>query len=373
MGMYGSSAPPPPDYTPVAEASAESAKLSFQLGKEQLAWAKEQYGKDNEIIGKVVDAAIARQDQNDEAALADRQRYEEVYQPLEDKLVQEAEDFSSPERQEMRAGQASAAVAQQFDAQRRAAAQNLEAYGVDPSSTRYAALDMGTRVQQAAAQAGAANQSREQTETMGRAMRSEAINVGRGYPGQIAGTYGTALQSGNSAVNSTLGGTASGAATMGTGAQWTGMGNQALGTWGNTLNMGYNNQMQQYQANQQSSSGLGSLAGAVLGAAGNAGGFAALFEDGGAVPEGATPGGNVPSTASPSNGKAIDDVPARLTAGEFVVPKDVMSWKGEEFFQKLIDSSRKAKPQASAQPEYAIMPPQAPTFSSRPAGAIPTR
>lgn len=378
MGMYGAEAPPPPDYSAVAEASAESAKLSFELGKEQLEWAKEQYGKDNEIISKVVDAALARQAQNDEAALSDRRRYEDVYQPLEDKLVQEAQDFASPERIEQRAGAASAEVAQQFDAQRRAATQNLEAYGVDPTSTRYAALDMGSRVQQAAAQAGAANTSRDQTETMGRAMRSEAINVGRGYPGQIAGTYGTALQSGNAAVNSQLGGTASGAATMGTGAQWTGMGNQGLNTWGNTLNMGYNNQMQQFQANQQSSSGLGGLFGSVLGAAGNAGGFGALFAglaEGGAVEAapGATSGGYIPASASPTQGKAIDDVPAMLTAGEFVIPKDVMNWKGEEFFQKLIDGSRKAKPQATAKPEYAIMPPQAPTFTSRPAGAIPTR
>lgn len=371
--MCGSDAPPPPDYSAIAAASEESAKMSFELGKEQLAWAKEQYGKDSAIISKVVDAALARQAQNDEAALSDRQRYEEVYQPLEDKLVKEAEDYSSPERMEQKAGEASAEVAQQFDAQRRAAAQNLEAYGVDPTSTRYAALDMGSRVQQAAAQAGAANNAREQTETMGRAMRSEAINVGRGYPGQIAGTYGTALQSGNAAVNSAIGGTASGAATMGTGNQWVNSGNQGLNTWGNTLNMGYNNQMQQFQANQQSSSGLGGLFGSVLGAAGNAGGFANLFAEGGAVPENVTPGGNVPTSASPTGGKAIDDVPARLTAGEFVVPKDVVSWKGEEFFQKLIDGSRKSKPQASAQPEYAIMPPQAPTFSSRPAGAIPTR
>jgi hypothetical protein len=370
--MCGSDAPPPPDYSEIAEASAESAKYSFALGMEQLDWAKEQYASDRSVIDLVVSQAMNRQEQNDEAALADRKRYEGIYQPLEDRMVQDANDYASPERQELEAGKASAEVAQQFDAQRRAAAQNLEAYGVDPSSTRYAALDMGSRIQQAAAQAGAANQARTQTDAMGRALRSEAINVGRGYPGQVAGTYATALQSGNSAANAALAGTASGAATMGTGAQWQGTGNQALGTWGNTLNMGYQNQMAQFNANQSSSSGLGGLLGAGLGAIGSAGGIGAFFEDGGAVPEGATPGGNVPSQASPSGGKAIDDVPAMLTAGEFVIPKDVMSWKGEEFFQKLIDGSRKAKPQASAKPEYAIMPQQAPTFASRPERALPT-
>lgn len=381
--MCGSDAPPPPDYSELAASSEQAAEYNFQLGIEQLAWAKEQYGKDSEIITKVVDAALARQAVNDEAAARDRARYEEIYQPLEDRAAQDALDYSSPERQEIEAGKASAEVASQFDAQRRAAAQNLESFGVDPSSTRYAALDMGSRIQQAAAQAGAANQARAQTDAMGRALRSEAINVGRGYPGQVAGTYGTALQSGNAAVNSALSGTASGASTMGTNMQYQGLGMQGQGNTANIMNSSYNNQLAQFNANQQASSGLGSLFGATLGAAGNAGGFGALFaglEKGGAVempsgaiPTGATPGGNVPQSASPTNGKAIDDVPAMLTAGEFVIPKDVMSWKGEEFFQKLIDGSRKAKPQASAKPEYAIMPPQAPTFSSRPDGAIPTR
>jgi hypothetical protein len=68
-------------------------------------------------------------------------------------------------------------------------------------------------------------------------------------------------------------------------------------------------------------------------------------------------------------GKAIDDVPARLTAGEFVIPKDVLSWKGEEFFQKLIEGSRKSKPGAPAQPQRGAIPAEAPTFRSR--SAIP--
>ena len=193
-------------------------------------------------------------------------------------------------------------------------------------------------------------------------MRSEAINVGRGYPGQIAGTYATALQSGNSAANSTLANTATGASTMGTGTQWQGLGNQSLGGWTNALNSGYNAQLGQFNANQQASSGIGGLLGMGLGFASNAGW---AFEDGGAVPE-VTPGGKIPPSASPTRGAAIDDVDAKLTAGEFVMPKDVVQWKGEEFFQKVIDQSRKSKPQAPAQPQYAIAPAGNPTFSSRP-------
>jgi len=364
-------APKPPDYTAVAEASEKAAEFSFNLGKEQLAWAQRQYASDREILDKVVSAALVRQDTNDAAALRDRQRYERIYQPLEDDAAREAKEFASVDRQEYEMGRAASTVGQQFDQARKAALQNLESYSIDPSSTRFAALDLGTRVQQAAAQAGAANMARGQTENIGRALRSEAINVGRGYPGQVAGTYATALQSGNSAANTQLAGTASGAGTMGTGTQWNQQGVGALGTWGNTLNMSHQNAIDTFNANQQASSGIGGLLGAGLGFASNMG-FA--FEKGGAVPEappGATPGGNVPLAASPSGGRAIDDVDARLTAGEFVMPKDVVTWKGEEFFQKLIEQSRKSKPAAPAQPQPMAVPAnRMPTFNSRPA-ALP--
>ena len=44
---------------------------------------------------------------------------------------------------------------------------------------------------------------------------------------------------------------------------------------------------------------------------------------------------------SPTGGDAIDDVPANLTAGEFIIPKDIVEWKGKEYFYKLMAQSRK--------------------------------
>lgn len=359
--MGGKSDPPdPPDYSQIAEASEKAAEYSFTLGKEQLAWAKDKYAQDMKIADTVIAAALDRQKLNDQFARDDRRRYEQIYQPLEDRLAAEAIDYSTPERANLDAARAQAEVAQQFNAARQRALENLQGFGVDPSSLRYAALDRGANIQQAAAEAAAGNQSRQQTEAVGRALRSEAINVGRGYPGQIAGTYGTALQSGNQGLNSALATTASGANTMGTGLQWQGAGVNALGTWGNALNTGYQNELSSWQAAQNASSGIGGLLGTGLGIA------ASFLEDGGKVGD----GGNVPMEASPSRGKAIDDVPARLTAGEFVVPKEAVSWYGERHFQKLIETARKEKEQAPAKPEYAIAPPEKPTFQSR-SSALP--
>ena len=63
----------------------------------------------------------------------------------------------------------------------------------------------------------------------------------------------------------------------------------------------------------------------------------------------ATTGGFVSQDLSPSNGGQTDDVPAQLNAGEFVIPKDVAAWKGQEFFYKLMAGSRKMRAMAGSQ------------------------
>lgn len=447
MGLFKKDPPPPPDFSPIANASAASSAQAFKLGEDQLAWAKEQYAQDRATTNQVVQADLEAQRQNQANAQADRARYQQTFQPLEDQLAKEAQDYASPERKQLEMGRAQATVSQQFDASRANAQRDLEAFGVNPASTRFAALDIGTRTQQAAAGAGAGNQASQMVDATGRALRSEAINVGRGYPGQIAGTYNTALAAGSGAVNSNLATTASGANTMGTAPQYMGIGQSALGVWGNTLNTGYQNQLAYTKGVNSMSSGLGALAGAAAGF-----GSKAFFASGGAVPElpgvgsgsdspqrqdykndkpysdqhfyvipaidpsgrrmapdkamkhffhtglhhgvytnpadahqaaqqpdyhmqlrrgyayggmayadgGETPPGPVPTSASPSGGSAVDDVPANLTSGEFIIPKDVTQWKGEEFFQKMIEQSRKAKQGAVAKPTTGAVPTGAP-------------
>jgi hypothetical protein len=72
----------------------------------------------------------------------------------------------------------------------------------------------------------------------------------------------------------------------------------------------------------------------------------------------AAEGGMIPEEMSPSGDAVTDDIPAQgptgaiqLDGGEFVVPEDVVRWKGEEFFQRTIESSRKKRQEAPAKPE----------------------
>jgi len=357
-------APAAPDYSGVAAANEKSANLAYQLGQDQLAWAKEQYGKDSATYNRIVDSFLSDQDESSANAAKDRAFYEQNFQPLEKDLAKDAATYDTPERRQQQMGAAQEQVANQFNAQRDNAQKELEAYGIDPSSTRYAALDTGTRAAQAAAQAAAGTAANNRVEDTGRALRSEAINVGRGYPGQIAQSYGTANQMGSSAGAATGQATTIGSNTMGTPGSYFQQQNTALGNWGNTLNMSYQNQLDRFKANQSASSGWGS-------ALGLAGGLLTKaipgLADGGAIPDPREVGA-IPDHMSPSGGASKDDVPANLNVGEFVIPDDVVNWFGEKHMYGLIDKATKereeAKQSSGAIPEYGPPAPGAPQLQS---------
>jgi hypothetical protein len=363
--------PPPPDYTPVAQGQIESAQLAAQVAREQLQWAKDQYADNKEVTQKVIDKAFATQDAESAAAAADRKRYQDKFQPQEDALIADANKYGSVSYQEQEAGRAAATTNSQIDAARQGAVADLESYGIDPSQTRSAAMDLGIRVAQGAASAGAANAGREQAINRGMATRSEAINVGRGYGSQIAQTYGTALAAGNQAVNAGLATTASGAATMGTAPGWQGIAGQSMLGAADTMTKDYNNQYKSWQSQTANAGGtgaaIGTVAGGIIGAyfgaptvGAAAGGALGRYTErgyaeggrinkdvqveqaqaiptpqgGGPVPE-RGPVEGVPAAISPSGGNATDDVRIKVNVGELVLPEDVVAWKGEEFFHKM--------------------------------------
>lgn len=329
----GSKAPDPPDLGPLAEGSAESAQIAQDTALEQLAWAREQDTMNRELLNRVVSSQEAVQGETLKNAQTDRRRYEQIYQPLEDTLTKEFQDYNTPERQGLERGRAIADVNTQFDAARRNALQRLESFGVDPSQTRNAALDLGTRVQQAAAQASAASNATRNTEATGRALRAEALNIGKGYPSNVAGSYGQALAAGNSAVGNANQTTSTSANALQGANSYLGTSIQGFGQAGNTMNQGYQNQLSQFNANQEATTGMLSAVG----------GIAGMFMADGGRPGDRRKGITIDNDTGlidegPTDGSGIDDqVPIMASVDEYVIPADVVRKKGVEFFDKLVE------------------------------------
>ncbi|KKK95029.1 hypothetical protein LCGC14_2676890, partial [marine sediment metagenome] len=194
--MCCSDPPPPPDLGPMAEASTEVARIAQETQREQLAWAREQDTMNRATLQTVLDVQLPAMQDQFENAREDRERWENVFRPLEDQFIAEAQAYDTPERREEYRARATAGVTQAFDASRRNALQRLEGYGIDPSESRSQALDIGVRTAQAAATAGAASQSDVRVEERGRQLRGQAIQLGRGLPGQVGAQYSGAVGAG---------------------------------------------------------------------------------------------------------------------------------------------------------------------------------
>lgn len=333
--------PPAPDLGPAAEASEAVARMQQETAREQLAWAREQYTSNRALLDEVLEVQMPAMREQYQQARSDRERYETMFRPMEDQFVQEAQEYDTPERREQMRGSAIADVNTQFDAQRRNALQRLEGYGVDPSQTRNAALDIGVRTQQAMAQAQAATGSDRRVEDTGRALRSDAINMGRGALSNAAGFYNQAVGSGSQGVGNANATTSTGAGAIQSSLGFSGQALQGYGQNANIQSQGFQNQLGAYNAQQAATagmmSGIGSIVGLGLKDGGEVDGDAVLPADGrGAIPYSRGKGGHVDTGMG--DGSGIDDnVPAMLSDGEFVIPADVVRKKGEEFFERLLE------------------------------------
>lgn len=321
--MCCSSPPPPPDLSGVSAASEEVARMAQQTAQEQLAWAREQDTMNRQTLNRVLNVQLPAMEDQFANARVDRARWESQFRPFEDQFVQEARNYDTPDRRDRAMGGAIADVASQFDATRRGALQRLESYGVDPSQTRNSALDVGVRTAQAAAQAGAATGARNRIEDVGRSLRSDVVNLGRGALSNVASSYGQSVAAGQAGIggaNQTTGTSAQ--ALQGAGG-YMGQALQGYGQSADIQNAGFQNTMQGWNAQQQQSAGM------IQGLGTAAGMFLA---DGGEV----DPKGMVDTGLG--DGSGIDDtVPALVSDGEYVIPADVVRRKGEEFFDKLLE------------------------------------
>lgn len=327
MGGKGK-APAPPDLSGLIAASKEQAQLFANQAAEELKWAKEQQAFNADILERVLGVQLPMMEEQLRQATLDRERYEEIYQPLEDNLVKEFSEYDTPERREQEAAAQIADTRQAFEAQRANAEAQLEGYGLDPSQYRKNALDRPLLAAEAATAAMAGNAGRKQVENLGRALRTEAINIGRGYPGQVAQTQALTNQTGQGALQGGWGNTAAGVSALQGAQAYGNMGMAGFNQAGNMMNQGYQNQLAQWNANASADAamwqGIGQLAGAGMGAYG-------MINFGGGGEE----GGAVPGDLSPVPGPT-DTIPAMLAPDEYVIPADVVKRKGTEFFDKLL-------------------------------------
>lgn len=252
-----------PDYTPMANASEESARIMGELGQQQLDFAKQQYAESKPLIDRVVQSQINSQDELTRQAADYYDYYTQTFRPVEEGLVAEANTFNTRAYQDRVASQAAADAGLAFGNTRAATDRAMMSMGINPNSGAYQSMNKRAALGLAANEASASTSARNLASDMAWARKMDVTGLGRNLPGASTGAYSAAVSAGNSAAGNTstagnayMSGLNAGASTIGTG-----LGQQLSG-----LSSILNSQTQ--WAMDNNSSFLGNLGGLVGAAAG---------------------------------------------------------------------------------------------------------
>jgi hypothetical protein len=260
--MGKKSNPPPPDYQPLANASAEAARIQAELGQAQLDFAKEQYAANAPTLQAIAQGQIDAQSQQMTQAKDYYDYQVDTFRPLEKGLVADAQRFNTDAYRDQMASRAAADSGRAFGVSRAQNERASASMGVNPNSGRFAGMNAASGLQQAASRANAMTGARTQAEQMGYARKLDAAGLGRGLAGASTAAYGGATNAGSQAgINAqSAGNTYMQGMGMGAGTYAAGQNMQIQG-----LSSVLNNQTQTYINTQDSL--LGDIGGLMGGAA----------------------------------------------------------------------------------------------------------
>lgn len=254
----------------------QAALMNAKTGEDWLKFARDAYGTQTErqkpidaLANEVTQQQLGISKDQRQLAADAHQRYVEKFQPLQDKFIETAENWDTPEKEAAAAASARADIASNVANVKAQNVRQMTAMGLNPSSGRWAGIDRATDLATAVSSAGAENGARNLVKQQGLALRGQAINLGNGLPVQANAATGLGLNAGTGATNITNAANAQALSAypiMSQGFQgaMTGYSNQA-----NILQNQYNSQLQAWQAEQSQNNammggifgGIGKLAG----------------------------------------------------------------------------------------------------------------
>lgn len=186
----------------LAAQADRATELSYELGQEQLAFAKKQYEEMAPLAKRVAESQISAQD---EQLRQGRDYYDyqvETFRPLEKGLVRQAEEFDTAAYREQLASQAAADAARAFESTQAQTTRGLALRGVTPGSGNAMAMANQNALANASMRAGASTGTRERALQLGWAKKLDAAGLGRNLAGASTAAYAGATNAGTAGLNS---------------------------------------------------------------------------------------------------------------------------------------------------------------------------
>ena len=312
-----------------AQLSREISGVATQYAGQVFNWANSTLAPNqaltNQAVGMFQNAAATQFGVASETA----NQYQELSPQALANLGTQANTYNSAARQQFAAGQAEANSLQGSQAGITNAEQTLQGFGINPNSGMYGELEESQKAAAGAAAAASGTQAAQNVQQTGLGLQAQYVNALQQLPGQSANAAAAGIGAETGAANTQFGNTAVSANALDAS-------NPFLSSAQNISSEGTGGTSTGGSTQQSTSSNATNTNVPIVTT------HYSGLKSGGAIPDGsdATTGGFVSRHLSPSGGGQTDDIPARLNADEFVIPKDVTKWYGHKTFQDMIKKAR---------------------------------
>ncbi|CUR74766.1 hypothetical protein [Achromobacter phage CF418P1] len=276
MGCMSTEVKQDPAVGRAQEANAQIGMRAQDLAERNFEWNQQLTEQFAPIYQGLLNNALGEANKNAQRGDDQWNQYKSVFQPIENKMAEEAMNYDSPEEIARREGLAAATVGRQFDNTQAQTSREMARMGVSPTSSLGSTAMTDQANARALATAGAVNKERNDTKLLGMSLRENAARFGRNQTGTGIAASQAALQAGNSATG-VMGAQSAQGNAAGTGQGLLGTASGAFNSMGQ---MGLNQMQMQQNANSASQAGLGSLLGTGLMAGAMAFSSKELKEDG---------------------------------------------------------------------------------------------
>lgn len=344
-------APKPPDTSRYSQGMENMSQQMQTWAADMYSRGQQEWQQLSDWSGQVMGMTLPAMEDSFSWAKEQRDRFDEHVMPQMQSLFSEAELYASKAEEDRQRGAAIQDVKSASEAQREAQQRQLEGYGIDPSETRYAALDKQAGVAEAAMSALAANQAGERTKQIGRDLRSEAIGVGSQFLSDAAQSYQTGSYMGASGLGSASGATSAGVGASGAALPYMSGAVTSLDRGAGIVDQGYQRELDYAQdardaeaADASGWGGIGSMVGAGMSFIPGLGTLGKVAS-GALSNTRAADGGPVSAPGGPT-----DDAGAlAISDGEYIIPADVVRKLGTNHFDKMIEKETGRPPPAQNQ------------------------
>ena len=191
-----------PDYTPLTDAGNKASDKMGTIGQGVIDFAQKEYDKNAPRLDEIGDAQKGLMAEQGAQGKDYFDYYKSTFRPLEQSIVDDANNFNTEAYRNQLATQAAADSGLAFNRTTKANERAMVSMGVNPNSGRFQGIGAQNALMQSTNRAAAMTSTRERAADAGFNRKVQAAGLGNYLSGASTAAYNNSVNAGSNAANS---------------------------------------------------------------------------------------------------------------------------------------------------------------------------